>query len=142
MCRYRTATTVLLLFTAYLLNGCSLLNPAAMPASGSHSRQEAVARWSRCLERFIKVYNGSVQEIGQHANDYCEGHRRDVVATYPAHLANQIDSLLSERAHTTTMARVVRTTDSDTLSDTWDEPEASQLDTMRTWLREARQSDL
>lgn len=47
----------------------------------------ALERWNQCLERF-----------DNDAYHYCDGHRRDVLATFPAYLGTQVNSKLTRQA--------------------------------------------
>lgn len=60
--------------------------------------QATIERWNRCLARF---------ETKQ--GHYCDGHRRDILAMYPAHLENQINELLSQDAQFTRASKLVNT---------------------------------
>lgn len=68
----------------------------------------ALARWSQCVEQFGNHFEGSMSALWQTADSVCDGHRRDVLATYPLHMENQVDSILSERARIYT-TRLVKT---------------------------------
>ncbi len=103
-----------------------------------HEQDETVARWTRCIQNFSEGYSGPWSRIARRAEMHCEGHRRDVVATYPGHLKNRIESLLSQHAYTITTAQVIKTTGSTSLNAS----KSTQLDTLRMRLMEARQADL
>ncbi|NND91174.1 MAG: hypothetical protein HKN42_09945 [Granulosicoccus sp.] len=131
----RRLTVVLVLAAGMSLVGaCSTTGKAPRQAEQS----AAVARWNLCIERFSDVYDGSRQTMGPRANAYCEGHRRDVVSTFPRHLENQIDTLLSQRAAAIMSARMIRTT----AGDLWTDSKGAQVDTLRMRVMEARSSDL
>jgi hypothetical protein len=129
-----TRLTLLLTASMSLASACSSLHTA--PKQGNQI--DAIARWNRCVARFADQYSGSHLGIGKRADTFCEGHRRDVVATFPRHLENQVDSLLSQRANAITTARYVRTAG----SDTWSRPKDAQLDTLKTLLNETRSTEL
>ena len=68
--------------------------------SGYNDHEEqhaALARWNRCLARF-----------DQNHKHYCDGHRRDVLATYPAHMANHVDTMLSQKSSEKRISRLVK----------------------------------
>jgi len=96
----------LLVLAVYLIlaSGCAI-KPAAPDRV---SQRAALERWSQCLERFGTQYAGSLHAIRDTARSACDGHRRDVLATFPAHLENQVDTILSERTRVFT-ARLVKT---------------------------------
>ena len=107
-------------------------------ASQQQEKHEIVSRWTRCIQHFSSEYTGPVNHIALRAQNHCEGHRRDIVATYPRHLKKRIESLLSERAFTITSAQAIKTTG----SNSWNASKGTQLETLRMRLMEARQTDL
>ncbi|MGQ7843463.1 hypothetical protein ACUNV4_03220 [Granulosicoccus sp. 3-233] len=98
----------------------------------------ALDRWTRCIERYSEHYRGPALLAGKRAHRHCEGHQRDVVAMYPHHLKNQIESLLSQRAHAITSVRIVKTGSSNYL----EAFEDSHLDILKSRLTGAHQADL
>jgi len=87
-------------------SACSLL-------SGNSNQFEeqqhaAVQRWNNCIERERTGNAGSIIDVHQAVSTHCEGHQRDVLATYPKHLENQVDALLSKRAATLTAEHFLR----------------------------------
>lgn len=123
-----------LLVSAVLISACS----SAPKAPQREAQHHAFSRWTQCIERYSGLYRGPMAVVGQRAYNHCEGYRRDVLAFYPHHLKNQIESLLSERADTITTARVVRTVNGVNL----DAYKGANIDTLKNRLREARQADL
>ena len=132
---HRYQKVALSLLCAALLGGCSSLQPAPR----HDAQHDAVNRWTRCIERYSDQYRGPVLLAGKRADHHCEGHRRDVIAMYPHHLKNQIESLLSERAYTITSVRVVKTSSSRNHLEAF---EGSHLDTLKNRLRGAHRADL
>ncbi len=104
----------------------------------AQEKDETVARWTRCIHTFSEGYSGPWTRIAKRAETHCEGHRRDVVAAYPRHLKNRIESLLSQRAYTITTAQIIKTTGSTPSNAS----KGTQLDTLRMRLMEARKADL
>lgn len=88
----------LLLGAFIALQGCAVTHepPAETRLQG------AMLRWNQCLERFD--YN---------LDHYCDGHRRDVVATFPYHLENQVGIALSEQMRVKRASRLVKIDRSD-----------------------------
>ena len=127
-------TVAMLFLGALVLGGCSSLQSAPQ----RDIQHEAVSRWTRCIERYSHHYTGQPTLAGKRATSHCEGHQRDVLATYPPHLQNQIGLLLSERAHRITSARVIKTANHVDLEAFKD----SHLDTLKNRLMEAHQADL
>lgn len=133
MSGYR-AITLSTVLCATLLGACSM-----KPVVPQQTRQnEALARWDQCVARFSDAYSGPRHAVAQRANQHCEGYGRDVMATFPIHLENQIATLLSQRASAMTLASYVRTVG----SEAWLESRGAQIDTLKTRLIEARQTDL
>lgn len=58
------------------------------------SRESAVQRWNKCLERY-----------NQNLEHYCDGHRRDVLGTYPAYQHKRVNSLLVNRTRAVNKSR-------------------------------------
>lgn len=58
------------------------------------SRESALQRWNQCLERF-----------DQNLEHYCDGHRRDILGTYPAYRHKQINSVLVNRTRAKSKSR-------------------------------------
>ena len=74
-----------------LLSGCATTPD---PINAENQRM-AIQRWQACIERnstdSINTLNG-VQQLMEYK---CEGHTRDVIATFPRHQEKQIDQLLT-----------------------------------------------
>lgn len=93
--RLRTTHFVLhLLVIGIFLQGCSLTREF----SDQHKQNAALDRWNQCLARF-----------DTNVEHFCDGHRRDVLATYPAHMANHVDSLLEQQTLQKRVSRAVKT---------------------------------
>ncbi|ASJ75397.1 hypothetical protein [Granulosicoccus antarcticus] len=122
-----------LLISVSLLGACS-----TTPSSHKAQQGEIIARWTHCIQKFSHAYTGSAAMMARRAEAHCEGHRRDVVATFPGHLKNRIESLLSQRAYKITTAQVIKTTG----SDSWSASKDAQFDILRMRLLEARKADL
>ncbi len=78
---------------------CSLLGACASTQSQSNQKLEqnaALQRWVNCVDRQTDV--GSSSDALLRINLYCEGHKRDLLAVYPAHLEDQISNVLTQRA--------------------------------------------
>ncbi len=72
------------------------------------------------------------------ANVHCDGHKRDVLATFPLHLENQVDELLSHHSMKMTTARFVKAG----AAESWIGLQDSQMDTFRGRLKKTQQADL
>ncbi|MFK8082563.1 MAG: hypothetical protein AB8B97_19970 [Granulosicoccus sp.] len=95
MSGFRQGMVVVCVAAILLVQGCSFTAEIPDP-----EKQEAVLeRWNRCLQRF-----------DNNTAHFCDGHRRDVLATYPAHLENQIDYLLRQQIKSGNLRSVMKTT--------------------------------
>ena len=87
----------LLSFGAAVLfcSACSVTQPQKF---SDQQQQESLSRWYQCIERHSDAHEGSFLEMKRVISLGCEGHQRDVLATYPEHLENQVSALLSQHA--------------------------------------------
>lgn len=76
-------------------SACSVTQPQKF---SDQQQQETLSRWYQCIERHHDAHEGSLLEMKRVISVGCEGHQRDVLATYPEHLENQVSALLSEHA--------------------------------------------
>lgn len=77
---------------------CSLLGACASTQSQSKikiQQNEALQRWVNCVDRQTEI--GTASEALFRVDTYCEGHKRDLLAAYPAHLESQVSTVLTER---------------------------------------------
>jgi len=77
-----------------VLNGCANLRPVV---NESAEQKAALERWHSCLQRFDESTVKPPQLINA-LQKYCDGHRQDVVLTYPARLENEINDALSNHS--------------------------------------------
>lgn len=127
MSGHRVRVRVLLLGVVAVISACSSTGETVQ----REQRQQAVNRWTQCIERYSANYRGPANLISRRARNHCEGYQRDILAVYPQHLQNQIQSLLSQRAETITTARVMKTGHREYL----EAFEGSRLDTLKKRLR-------
>jgi len=74
---------------------CSLLGACASnpnQAGLKLEQEQALQRWVDCIDRQTDF--GTAAEALSRINVYCEGHKRDLLAVYPAHLKNDVNELL------------------------------------------------
>lgn len=77
-----------------------------MPQDSEQLQKEAVARWQHCLNRHSGLPDAAgAQDFAREMQNRCEGHRRDVLMTFPATVEPQLDILLLEQ----TMKSVLNT---------------------------------
>lgn len=125
----------LLITLAVFINGCALM---AAPEPDTATQSLALQRWSHCIERFSNRLSSSSTGSYHAIKAHCDGHQRDVVATFPGYLENQVETLLSQRVSAMTSSRFVKTEG----FEAWVDPQGRHLDTFKTRLNEARQGDL
>ncbi|MFK7855330.1 MAG: hypothetical protein AB8B79_14500 [Granulosicoccus sp.] len=101
---FRVLGIMVLVGCLTLLGACSV-----KPIESDRSSQRAaLTRWSQCLERFGDQYQKSVSSLISSTKSICDGHRRDVLATFPEHQENQVNTILSEKTRVFT-SRLVKT---------------------------------
>lgn len=76
------------------MQGCALTAEVSDP----NEQHAALDRWSQCLTRF----DANVEH-------FCDGHRRDVLATYPAHMSNHVDLMLEQQTQAKRLSQAVKT---------------------------------
>lgn len=63
-------------------------------------RQEALARWQRCIDSAAsQPLSTAIRITSDMLDERCEGHRRDVLMAFPVSQEHQLDLLLRQRAH-------------------------------------------
>lgn len=60
-------------------------------------RQQALERWNACLERF-----------DSNREHYCDGHRRDVLATYPTIEKQRVNTVLLQQTRISDQSRSIK----------------------------------
>ena len=60
------------------------------------TRQAAIARWNRCIERETTT-RALVLDAYREVDAGCEGHRRDVLKLFPPHMEKRIERMLEQR---------------------------------------------
>ena len=77
---------------------CSILGACANTQNQSELKLEQDAtlqRWVSCIDRQTEY--GAASEALSRVEVYCEGHKRDLLAAYPAHLESQVNNALTRR---------------------------------------------
>jgi hypothetical protein len=113
------------LLTVVILNGACSTTQSAIPQEDL--QQAALARWNGCIERHTGNNDKLAIDLHKVVSTRCEGHQRDVLATFPIHLENQVNSLLSKRSDNITTERFLR---SSNLA-TWKIPESTHVDSLK-----------
>lgn len=88
---------------------CSLLGACASTQSQSDLKLEqnaALQRWANCVDRQTQLATAS--EALLRVNLYCEGHKRDLLAAYPAHLEDKVSDVLTQRTRELAAEQVAR----------------------------------
>lgn len=92
----RCGTVILTMGYVMLLSGCASLNP--MPFGAEQLQQDALARWQQCLDRHRGAPQPTkVSEAASKLRSRCDGHRRDVLMSFPETLEPQLDAMLHEQ---------------------------------------------
>jgi len=66
-----------------------------VPALKIKQQEQTLQRWVNCIDRQSEF--GTAAETITRINVYCEGHKRDLLAAYPAHLKAEVNQLLVQR---------------------------------------------
>ena len=74
-----------------LLSGCATTHD---PINAENQRM-AIQRWQACIERNTSDSTNTLNGVQQLMEYKCEGHTRDVIATFPRHQEQQIGQLLT-----------------------------------------------
>jgi len=78
-----------------LLSGCANMNP--MPEASKQLQQDAIARWQGCLKRQAGTPKSKqIRDAANELRSRCEGHRRDVLMSFPASAGRRLNALLME----------------------------------------------
>ena len=91
-----TPNILLVAVLAVMCNACSITNGDVYT---TEEQKMSLTRWHQCIQRHRDAHRGSILALQRDVAIGCEGYQRDVVATYPEHLENQVDSLLSDHAN-------------------------------------------
>ena len=83
---------------------------ASTSESPVSTRGETLARWSQCVDQGAKDYDGTPREALNYVFNRCDGHKRDVLASYPRHLENRLDQMLKDKTRARTLTYLVETT--------------------------------
>ena len=90
----RQLSVLVIILTALVAQSCVLVPRPPDP----QPQELAIKRWNGCLVR-----------SGVRADRLCEGYRRDVLVTYPAHLERQINAKLTRHARIVTASTARQT---------------------------------
>lgn len=114
-----------LLLTLVILSSACSTTPSTVPQE--ELQQAALARWNGCIERNSGNHDNFAIDLHKVVSTRCEGHQRDVLATFPIHLKNEVNSLLSKRSDNMTTEHFLR---SSNLA-TWNIPESTHVDNLK-----------
>ena len=129
---------LLLLTTVVMTSSCALRQD---PENKEELQKAALNRWTGCIERhqdMTDLLETSPIKRLEAVNARCEGHQRDVLAAFPVHLENQIDSLLSKRSDNITAEHFLRSSNPATRKIL----ESTQVDTLNQRIPSAQPEDL
>lgn len=100
--------SVRILFTSTVLLLSSACSVTQSQKFSEQEQQSSLSRWYQCIERYSNDHAGSAIDMRRLVATGCEGHKRDVLVTYPQHLENQVSALLSEHADAMTAEYFLR----------------------------------
>ncbi len=124
-----------LIVSILITSGCSLIVTSEPDIA---SRNLALERWADCVERATDSQFESLVSTYSNIDAHCEGHKRDVAATFPAHMENQVVKRLSQRAADLAYARLSNAF----TTEAWADSLGTRTDNIKVRLIEARQDDL
>lgn len=124
-----------LIVSILITSGCSLM---VTPEPDIASRNLALERWAKCVDRATDSQFETLVSTYSNMDDHCEGHKRDVAATFPGHMENQVVKRLSQKAADLASARLKNAF----ANETWADSQGTRTDNIKVRLIEARQDDL
>jgi len=96
MYHFRQAALCTIALTVLTIAGCTTTAPKT---DSIDVQRSAMQRWNACLERNSNPQSITAIRVSQLVNHDCEGHKRDVIAAFPPHMAQQIDHILIGSAY-------------------------------------------
>lgn len=125
----------LLLVLLSVTSACSITPPQHHQEALQHS---ALTRWNGCIERNQEIPDTFAMDLHRVIRARCEGYQRDVLATFPLHLENQVQSILSKRSNKMTAEYFIQSGK----KATWNILESTHLDTLKLRSPSALAEDL
>lgn len=99
--------TIFFLISCALLSGCA--NGRMTPIEVQQQQQIALGRWHNCLDRVsTQAVKDPLEITSNLITNICDGHRRDVLLTFPASMERQLDALLKERGMRSAALQMMR----------------------------------
>lgn len=82
--------------TLMFIQGCATTSTSS---SGITSLQHAaIQRWNSCMNSSKDIDSpNALRNVSRQLTTACEGHRRDVIETFPRHMENEISLALSNK---------------------------------------------
>lgn len=102
---YVRLSSIALLFAGLLLVGCAHTPPAEIVEA---QRSAALARWDRCIEQETTRLESLERLDVDTVIRQCDGHKRDVLALWPASATDGLDALLLQRTREHVGLRIAR----------------------------------
>lgn len=96
MNRFKQGALCAVTLVMLALTGCSTTEPKP---TDLELQRSAMQRWNACLERNASSPTLTAMRIKKVLSHNCEGHKRDVIASFPKHMATQIDQMLTSSAY-------------------------------------------
>ena len=98
---------LLMLTTVLLASACG----TASLSYDQGLQHAALTRWSQCIDRQTHASAVKVVDALETQGDNCQGHKRDVVESFPPHLAPRVDEMLKERRQQRAASRLLEVSD-------------------------------
>ena len=92
----RTGRVCVAVLLAAQLMACATIDTKSQKAE---LQKDAVNRWHACLDRHISPPQSEAVSYRTVINDRCDGHKRDVIASFPLHLEAQVEEILVSNAY-------------------------------------------
>lgn len=93
MVHLRSYIAITAIALTWVTQGCAF----APKPPDTDAQQAAVERWNLCLQRFE-----------HHSKHYCNGHRRDIIASFPLYLESQVHDALVQQKRTTRASKFMK----------------------------------
>ena len=94
MYKFHPQVSVLAMIYLGLLSACV----STPEVADQEIQQAAIGRWNHCIDKQAANLHEPIIATIHRIEQLCDGHKRDVLAVFPAHLEKRLDLLLTERA--------------------------------------------
>jgi len=94
---------ILPLLSSVLISACG----TASLSYDQDQQRSALQRWSQCIDRQTQAVAIKVGDTLHSEKDECQGHKRDVLESFPPHLGSRVEQMLSERRQERTAEKLM-----------------------------------